>query len=216
MLKTEMNQTKSQLEMTRLLEKRDLSYDERSVIRLEGLLKEKQALLDRLTKAHASEMRDLRQRYVDLDRSKAYEVGQLNKELTELESLIESKIFHEADLEEEVQRKQKQIDRLQQEISDLKRQLSATPSGPSSSPHMSTMAMPLEDDEVLFCEICEIEGHDIISCKAVYNANKTGMRRYESSSSISSTPYCENCEEFGLHYTDECPNESLTYVFRVH
>ncbi|KAF9149758.1 hypothetical protein BG015_008434 [Linnemannia schmuckeri] len=224
-----------------------------SVIRLEGLLKEKQALLDRLTKAHASEMRDLRQRYVDLDRSKAYEVGQLNKELTELESLIESKIFHEADLEEEVQRKQKQIDRLQQEVLDLKRQLSATPSGPSGSPYISTSrptpprsyqsqdnqrsplavpvrtqplktssaAKPVEDDEVLFCEICEIEGHDIISCKAVFSGNKTGMRRYESSSSISSTPvpsemeddrpYCENCEEFGLHYTDECPNESLTY-----
>ncbi|KAG9063712.1 CAP-GLY domain-containing linker protein 1 [Linnemannia hyalina] len=223
-----------------------------SVIRLEGLLKEKQALLDRLTKAHASEMRDLRQRYVDLDRTKAYEVGQLNKELTELESLIESKIFHEADLEEEVQRKEKQIDRLQHEISDLKRQLSATPSGPSSSPYMSTsrstlsrnhqpqdaqhspLAVPVRtqslkasspvakpvDDEVLFCEICEIEGHDIISCKAVFSANKTDMRRYESSSSISSTPvpsemeddrpYCENCEEFGLHYTDECPNESLT------
>ncbi|KAF9128548.1 hypothetical protein BGW39_004965 [Mortierella sp. 14UC] len=230
-----------------------------SVIRLEGLLKEKQSLLDRLTKAHSAEMRELRQRYVDLDRSKAYEVGQLNKELTELESLIESKIFHEADLEEEVQRKQQQIDRLQHEVSELKRQLSHTPNALSTSPSMSTsrstptrnyqpqdgghspLAVPkrtqslktaankssaavaenLEEDDVLFCEICEIEGHDIIGCKAVFSANKTGMRRYESSSSISSTPvpsemeddrpYCENCEEFGLHYTDECPNESLTY-----
>ncbi|KAF9096029.1 hypothetical protein BGX29_008765 [Mortierella sp. GBA35] len=223
-----------------------------SVIRLEGLLKEKQALLDRLTKAHASEMRDLRQRYVDLDRSKSYEVGQLNKELTELESLIESKIFHEADLEEEVQRKQKQIDRLQQEVSDLRRQLVQTPTAPSSSPYMSTSRSPSSrnyqphegrgsplaapprsqppketavmkddyDNEVLFCEICEIEGHDIIGCKAVFSANKPGMRKLESSSSISCTPvpsemeddrpYCENCEEFGLHYTDECPNESLT------
>ncbi|KAG0378443.1 hypothetical protein BGX24_003844 [Mortierella sp. AD032] len=232
-----------------------------SVIRLEGLLKEKQALLDRLTKTHSSEMRELRQRYVDLDRSKAYEVGQLNKELTELESLIESKIFNEADLEEEVQRKQKQIDRLQHEVSELKRQLSQSPNTLSTSPSMSTsrltptrnyqpqdgrhspLAVPprtqslkattmtssttasvsgnLEDDEVLFCEICEIEGHDIIGCKAVFSANnKNGMRRYASSSSISSTPvpsemeddrpYCENCEEFGLHYTDDCPNESLT------
>ncbi|KAG0276325.1 hypothetical protein BGZ95_007696 [Linnemannia exigua] len=234
-----------------------------SVIRLEGLLKEKQALLDRLTKTHSSEMRELRQRYVDLDRSKAYEVGQLNKELTELESLIESKIFHEADLEEEVQRKQKQIDRLQHEVSELKRQLSYSPNALSTSPSMSTsrstptrnfhpqegrhspLAVPprtlslkattttssttvavsdnLEDDEVLFCEICEIEGHDIIGCKAVFSAtNKTEMRRYASSSSISSTPvpsemeddrpYCENCEEFGLHYTDDCPNESLTCI----
>lgn len=199
-----------------------------SVIRLEGLLKEKQALLDRLTKAHASEMRDLRQRYVDLDRSKAHEVGQLNKELTELESLIESKIFHEADLEEEVQRKQSQIDRLQQEISDLKRQLSATPSDPSSSPYLSTnrsmpsrnyqaqdnqrssLAVParthslkgstpvaklVEDDEVLFCEICEIEGHDIISCKAVFSANKTGMSNFDASSSISSTPVPSEMED---------------------
>ncbi|KAF9976574.1 hypothetical protein BGZ65_007782, partial [Modicella reniformis] len=91
-----------------------------SVIRLEGLLKEKQALLDRLTQAHATEMRDLRQRYVDLDRSKASEVSQLNKELTDLESLIESKIFREADLEEEVHRKQKQIDRLELDISSKK------------------------------------------------------------------------------------------------
>ncbi|KAF9933302.1 CAP-GLY domain-containing linker protein 1 [Linnemannia zychae] len=225
-----------------------------SVIRLEGLLKEKQALLDRLTKTHASEMRELRQRYVDLDRSKAYEVGQLNKELTELESLIESKIFHEADLEEEVQRKQKQIDRLLQEVSDLKMQHMHTPSISSnttyvasnrSTPtrnyqpqdgHRSPLTVPprsqslkassplignMDDDEVLFCEICEIEGHDIISCKAVFSANKAGMKKYDSSSSISSTPvpsemeddrpYCENCEEFGLHYTDECPNESLTY-----
>ncbi|KAF9913371.1 CAP-GLY domain-containing linker protein 1 [Linnemannia zychae] len=265
---SETTEDKDDLEQTEGLESNELTKanaaegaaaaaQSQSVIRLEGLLKEKQALLDRLTKTHSAEMRELRQRYVDLDRSKAYEVGQLNKELTELESLIESKIFHEADLEEEVQRKQQQIDRLQHEVSELKRQLSHTPNALSTSPSMSTsrstptrnylpqdgrrspLAVPKRsqslktamdtsaatgdenlDDEVLFCEICEIEGHDIIGCKAVFSSNKTSMQRQESSSSISSTPvpsemgddrpYCENCEEFGLHYTDECPNESLT------
>ncbi|KAF9173976.1 Kinesin protein 1B [Mortierella sp. AD011] len=225
-----------------------------SVIRLEGLLKEKQALLDRLTQNHASEMRDLRQRYVELDRTKAYEIAQLNKELTELESLIESKIFHEADLEEDVQVKQKLIDRLQHEISDLKSQLSRggtsngvngsaypVPTGRSAfkptgsslrseyqtsptspvvqkatanySTGTSRSSGPQEDSQALFCEICEIEGHDIISCTAVFgskNIPKSNAPVYADMED--DRPYCENCEEYGSHYTDECPNESLTYV----
>ncbi|KAF9207024.1 hypothetical protein BGZ49_001360 [Haplosporangium sp. Z 27] len=213
-----------------------------SVIRLEGLLKEKQALLDRLTQSHASEMRDLRQRYVDLDRSKSYEIGQLNKELTELETLIESKIFHEADLEEEVQRKQKQIDRLQYEITDLKSALglsngthaappqstnsnlrgeyrtstasSVTQRTPASSAGKSQPSGP-EDDQALFCEICETEGHDIISCTAVFGSKNIPKGNAFSANSYNvaqdNKPYCENCEEYGLHYTEECPNESLTY-----
>ncbi|KAF9357911.1 hypothetical protein BGX26_002849 [Mortierella sp. AD094] len=225
-----------------------------SVIRLEGLLKEKQALLDRLTQNHASEMRDLRQRYVDLDRSKAYEIAQLNKELTELESLIESKIFHEADLEEDVQIKQKLIDRLQHEISDLKSQLShgggsngvngstyPTPTSksapqPSSlrgeyrtsaaspvvrrapasySADKSRSSGPKEEGQALFCEICEVEGHDIISCTAVFGSKNIPRNNATVSNPYADMeddrPYCENCEEYGLHYTDECPNESLTY-----
>lgn len=176
-----------------------------SVIRLENLLKDKQAMLDRLTQAHALEMRDLRQRYVDLDRSKAWELNQLNKELTDLESLIESKIFHEADLEEEVQQKQKQIDRLLSEVADLKSQLSKLsngmhgsvadlpPNGMSSDrySYSSTSVLPnglsrtsagaertrtvtsSTDQTTLFCEICEVEGHDIISCAAVFGGGKS-------------------------------------------
>jgi len=250
-----------------------------SVIRLEVLLKEKQTLLDRLTQAHATEMRDLRQRYVELDRSKAYEISVLNKELTELESLIESKIFHEADLEEEVQLKQKQIDRLQQDIADLRRQLaqattptshstngsyssaymtpsrSTTSSIVSSSSQRTSPRVPMKhQDEALFCEICEEEGHDIVTCTAVFGSGKYGKKSDHtpfqpaalvesedgrpvsaillfffvffiskstnvptssfalSLSSLPSGQYCDNCEEFGLHYTDECPNESVTCV----
>ncbi|KAG0025203.1 hypothetical protein BGZ81_007326 [Podila clonocystis] len=228
-----------------------------SVIRLENILKEKQSLLDRLTQAHSTEMRDLRQRYVDLDRSKAYEIAQLNKELTDLESLIESKIFHEADLEEEVKRKQKQIDRLQQEIRDLKSQLGKANGSSVGSPHqgdyransatpqqrnyrspsaMSVSSMAStpprrvynDPAEQPFCEVCEVHGHDLISCTAVFGANNRQTPRTAYGSSVSNTPvpsglpmehmeeevddrpYCENCEEFGQHYTDQCPNESMT------
>ncbi|KAF9956650.1 Kinesin protein 1B [Mortierella alpina] len=207
-----------------------------SVIRLENLLKDKQAMLDRLTQAHALEMRDLRQRYVELDRSKSWELTQLNKELTELESLIESKIFHEADLEEEVQKKQKQIDRLQHEVSELKNQLAKLsnaafgsssdlpPNGmgsyASSNGFSKTPAASGEKtDQSLFCEICEVKGHDLISCVAVFGGSKPKTAGASAAPVHSSMdhdddderPYCENCEEFGLHYTDECPNESLTY-----
>ncbi|KAF9144224.1 Kinesin protein 1B [Linnemannia schmuckeri] len=224
-----------------------------SVIRLENLLKDKQAMLDRLTQAHALEMRDLRQRYVDLDRSKAWELNQLNKELTDLESLIESKIFHEADLEEEVQQKQKQIDRLQSEVADLKSQLfklsngthgsvaDLPPNGLSSDrySYSPTSVLPnglsrtsagaertrtvtsSTDQTTLFCEVCEVEGHDIINCAAVFGGGKSATPKSTVHTAPQAPifeedqdddrPYCENCEEFGLHYTDECPNESLTY-----
>ncbi|KAF9190172.1 hypothetical protein BGZ51_008875 [Haplosporangium sp. Z 767] len=220
-----------------------------TVIRLEGLLKDKQAMLDRLTQAHTLEMRDLRQRYVELDRSKAWEVNQLNKELTELESLIESKIFHEADLEEEVQKQQKQIERLQNEVSDLKNQIARLSGGAFGSaadlppnglmserpPYSSPSALSGTNgyaktsvvgdrnktaidnaDQALFCEICEVKGHDIISCVAVFGGSKPGAVSKPSAPIFPTDleddrPYCENCEEFGLHYTDECPNESLTY-----
>ncbi|KAG0346591.1 hypothetical protein BG004_001345 [Podila humilis] len=242
-----------------------------SVIRLESILKDKQALLDRLTQQHSTEMRELRQRYVELDRSKAFEIAQLNKELTDLESLIESKIFHEADLEEEVHRKQNQIERLQQEINDLTTQLSKVKSanggGPStnghgspasgkgSSPYLQSadyratsttpqqrnyrspsmmsgssmastpprrgaeaMKSSLSHDDQVFCEICEVYGHDIISCSAVFGTTYNNTNNTNNNSSImeeegykDDRPYCENCEEYGLHYTDECPNESQTY-----
>ncbi|KAF9426467.1 hypothetical protein BGZ94_006477 [Podila epigama] len=251
-----------------------------SVIRLEGILKEKQALLEKLTLAHSSEMRELRQRYIELDQSKAFEIAQLNKELTDLESLIESKIFHEADLEEEVQLNKKRIARLEQEIQDLKNQLmmatqssgtetrangasspfpslhrTATSSSqqrlyrspsslsvssivassqyapPSRRAELSTRTRPHHDQneeqqQPLFCEICEVHGHDLMSCGAVFGSSGSvnATTRYPSSTSISSAPdepssrfiederpYCENCEEFGSHFTDECPNEAITY-----
>ncbi|CAO3569410.1 unnamed protein product [Mortierella alpina] len=205
-----------------------------SVIRLENLLKDKQLMLDRLTQAHALEMRDLRQRYVELDRSKSWELTQLNKELTELESLIESKIFHEADLEEEVQKKQKQIERLQHEVSDLKSQLAKLSNGAfvsssdlppnglgsyTSSNGFNKPASQEKGDQSLFCEVCEVKGHDLISCAAVFGGGKpkaggvsvTPVHAFMDHHDDDERPYCENCEEFGLHYTDECPNESMTY-----
>ncbi|KAF8983321.1 CAP-Gly domain-containing linker protein 2 [Entomortierella lignicola] len=217
-----------------------------TVIRLEGLLKDKQAMLDRLTQAHALEMRDHRQRYVELDRTKTWEINQLNKELTDLESLIESKIFHEADLEEEVQIKQKHIDRLQLEIADLKEQLAIytngsvaglSSNGPSSDRHPNSSynslagsngrsKSPLSSDrsrtftsstdKALFCEVCEVEGHDLVSCVAVFGGSKPTVTPSTPTPTFADDheddrPYCENCEEFGLHYTDECPNESMTY-----
>ncbi|KAF9366650.1 CAP-Gly domain-containing linker protein 2 [Mortierella sp. NVP85] len=211
-----------------------------SVVRLENQLKEKQATLDKLTQVHALEMRDLRQRYVELDRTKTLEISQLHKELTDLESLIESKIFREADLEEEGQKKQKQIDRLQREISDLKDQLARLsgasgsaadlpPNGlPSkyssvSSSNGATRA-PLRErakttsdiiDKALYCEICDKEGHDIINCVATFGGAKPAgaseAPAFTDAQLDDDRMYCDNCEVFGQHYTDECPNESLTY-----
>ncbi|KAI9493179.1 hypothetical protein BDB00DRAFT_976154, partial [Zychaea mexicana] len=51
------------------------------------------------------------------------QVTTLNKDIAELESLIESKIFKEADLEEALEKERKQTSRLKSELADMKQTL---------------------------------------------------------------------------------------------
>ncbi|RUS29555.1 hypothetical protein BC938DRAFT_480523 [Jimgerdemannia flammicorona] len=170
------------------------------IAKLQAQLSEKQAQLDKLSVQHSSELRDVRQRYSELERVKQREINALTKDVAELESLVESKIFKEADLEELLEGERKQVKRLREDVNDLKQQVKELSEGsvfgsvanrrrpegrifPSDHSAAAKAAngrprrpsdIHEEDEDKPFCEICEKYGHDIIGCKAVFSGVKGG------------------------------------------
>ncbi|CAG8563493.1 6168_t:CDS:2, partial [Cetraspora pellucida] len=70
----------------------------------------------------------------------------------------------------------------------------------------------------LYCEICEEAGHDIISCKVVFGTHSSASNASSDTAVDGLTeshkderPYCDNCEEHGLHWTEDCPNQDETF-----
>jgi CAP-Gly domain-containing linker protein 1 len=128
----------------------------------------------------------------------------LRGEVTELETLLESKIFREEELE-------KDLDKLRQEqatTSPLQRKGSSavrhSVSPPSSRPPKPPVVEePPAVDESLWCEICEERGHDILGCKAVFGEKLTNpaSTTMNGSGKIGmgerrSVGYCENCDRW--------------------
>ncbi|CAH1760294.1 7409_t:CDS:2 [Entrophospora sp. SA101] len=204
------------------------------LLRLQSLLSEKQVQLDRLTSMHNAEIRELRQKVAELEKAKQKEVSSLNKDVAELESLVESKIFREADLEEEIQREKRTMKLLKDEVDDLKEQLKelrtnggglvdlnelVSENGVMNSSRLSisttTSSTPVTKENggsTLYCEICEEEGHDIISCKAVFGSqSELTIDPDETFGIVQDKAYCDNCEEYGIHWTEECPNQDETF-----
>ncbi|CAG8634999.1 793_t:CDS:2 [Dentiscutata erythropus] len=198
--------------------------------RLQSLLVEKQSQLDRLSSKHNAETRDLRQKIQELERSKQREITALNKDVAELESLIESKIFREADLEEEVQRERRNVKKWKDDFEELKEQLNKmSNSDETNLLETSILGNGLIDGgsssrtnktetSNLYCEICEESGHDIISCKVVFGSHSSASNASSDTAVDGFTgnhkderPYCDNCEEHGLHWTEDCPNQDETF-----
>lgn len=95
------------------------------------------------------ELLDERRRLDDLELAKHTEINHLNKELAELETLVESRVFGEADMEQALDAERRRTRELEKELRSLK-----------ESPKHS-------DKNDLYCELCEVHGHDVISCTAL-------------------------------------------------
>ncbi|KAG2213890.1 hypothetical protein INT47_001159 [Mucor saturninus] len=160
------------------------------------LLQQNQKKLEKLTIEHTTELRKTKEKGEAVEKEQKRQIAMLNRDISELESLIESKIFKEADLEEALEKERKEVSKLKLMIEDAK----------EDKKHKSSLASPptsivkSHHSNEPYCEICEVVGHDLISCKAV-SLSKGDLER----------PYCENCEEFGLHFTKKCPNQNETY-----
>ncbi|KAJ2548984.1 hypothetical protein EV175_004618 [Coemansia sp. RSA 1933] len=74
----------------------------------------------------------------------------------------------------------------------------------SSAVHeASNSVVELIDDESMYCDICDSPGHVFSDCPQMTAPSNIFKQRV---SIDSSRPYCDNCEEFGEHWTDDCPH----------
>ncbi len=142
---------------------------------------------------------------------------QLNKEIGELESLIESKvrrsfclflrertsdtplqIYREDELELEIERLKEKLARQKKSSkTDLFEEPHARP--PSSS---STLSSTLGESGEEVCEICERPGHDIFTCDLLKDDTPPASAKPRDDQS---EMICEDCEERG-HTAANCPH----------
>jgi CAP-Gly domain-containing linker protein 1 len=151
----------------------------------------------------------LRERLEDAEQERE----QLRGEVNELESLLESKIFREEELEKDLERLRNRS------LSPSLRRKSSSGSGhrphsmtppTNSPPPPPTIEEETVVDESLWCEICEEKGHDILGCKAVFGdkpSATTNRASIRSTSTLNgsgkvgkgerrSVGYCENCDRW--------------------
>lgn len=128
-------------------------------------------------------------KYQDLENSKRTKLEQLNKELSDLESLVENKVFNETELEETLENEKRKVRLLEaklKEEEDYKRMIHPmSPTSPqfhihkkrSSSITASSFTLVTSSSldtvsdrdgllESVYCEICEDYGHDVMTCNA--------------------------------------------------
>ncbi|KAF8210105.1 hypothetical protein K438DRAFT_1903746 [Mycena galopus ATCC 62051] len=136
------------------------------------------------------ELEQLRKRLADSEMKSARVAHDLNKEISELEALIESKIYREDELEQELERtkdklaRQRKSSKGSSEVVDTRRR----PASVASSDVSDTEGV---------CEICEKPGHDIFTCSLL----SAGTPRTPSDSEL----FCEDCESHG-HAAADCPH----------
>ncbi|KAA1472859.1 hypothetical protein DENSPDRAFT_779052 [Dentipellis sp. KUC8613] len=135
------------------------------------------------------ELDQLRKKQADTEMKSARTIHDLHKEVSELESLIESKIYREDELEHEIERLKDKLSRSQKKISK----------GASES-NGSLDSLSLKSDGRQHsgdvCEICEQPGHDIFTCDVLKGDGAAGAE--------SADVFCLDCESHG-HVAADCP-----------
>ncbi|KAI8051553.1 hypothetical protein BDF22DRAFT_744568 [Syncephalis plumigaleata] len=194
--------------------------------RLLSLLKEKQSALESQQRAHQQEQRRLQQRISELERAHRAEVEQRDKDINDLENLIESKIFREADLEEQLEQQCQLVKQLQQQQQQA-----------SSSGYGNELTVDGAQSHGMNSRTSSIGRTGARSPSAASSTGRSrGRPRYHELSSGMGTgaingtkppkspknrstipeedeaqfdrTYCDNCETFGEHWTEDCPAES--------
>ncbi|KAG2355679.1 hypothetical protein BDR07DRAFT_507601 [Suillus spraguei] len=157
---------------------------------------------DQITRLE-NELEQLRKRLAEAEMKTARVTHDLNKEIGELEALVESKIYREDELEQELERIKEKLSRNNKKTSknslepiDLPpRKRSPTPSNFNRSPS--------ED----VCEICERPGHDIFTCDLLRDdmPPSRDQNAVKKMNGDSSDLFCVDCEGYG-HLAADCPH----------
>ncbi|KAF8161019.1 hypothetical protein B0H34DRAFT_362735 [Crassisporium funariophilum] len=149
-----------------------------------------------------NELEQMRKRITELEMKHARAIHDLNKELSELEALVESKIYREDELEQEVERlkdklaRYKKTSKSSHEVLDGRHRLSSASTSTTSTE--SFVGARSED----VCEICERPGHDIFSCSMLKDDIGMNSRQVDKTSV---EVFCEDCENPG-HVAADCPH----------
>ncbi|TYJ58409.1 hypothetical protein B9479_000955 [Cryptococcus floricola] len=131
-------------------------------------------------------------------------IKELNREVAELETLIETKIYREDELETRVSSLEREVDRHRKSSASSDRNTNGQPphsatsthfSHGSDNSHSSSTATGGSKREVERCELCE-GPHDLDACP-VFAGNVTGEEK-------KGGKWCEDCES-SEHDTVECP-----------
>ncbi|KAH8080291.1 hypothetical protein BXZ70DRAFT_960379 [Cristinia sonorae] len=200
-LREDLKALEDNIEQSLLREEKALSETDGSISDDVSTLQ--QTLRDMKVK-YEGELEQLRKRQTEAEMKSARSVHQLNKEIGELESLIESKIYREDELEREVER-------LQEKLARSQKKSSKTPGGlPDDSDRSSIKQRPtsVQSDvtggSTEVCEICERPGHDIFNCDLLKNDGPSSMGG-GSDVGVNEDLFCEDCEERG-HTAASCPH----------
>ncbi|KAL4078456.1 hypothetical protein V8B97DRAFT_2021512 [Scleroderma yunnanense] len=147
------------------------------------------------------ELEQLRKRLAEAEMKAARVAHDLNKEISELEALVESK----DELEQEIEHLKEKLSRGKKKDSlepggSLQRKLSIASTLASSDEELRSV--PSDD----ICEICEQPGHDIFTCDLLKDgAPKQSSKNKFTAVRISSEQFCVDCEGYG-HVASDCPH----------
>ncbi|KAF8891644.1 hypothetical protein BD779DRAFT_1661531 [Infundibulicybe gibba] len=138
------------------------------------------------------ELEQLRKRLADNELKSARIAHDLNKEINELEALVEAKIYREEELEQE-------LERLTERLARYKKHRKGRQRDQSSVDNASN------DPQQMICEICERPGHDIFNCELLKDDVPSLSNHSARNSIVSVELFCEDCESHG-HVAADCPH----------
>ncbi|KAI8997607.1 hypothetical protein BDB01DRAFT_46309 [Pilobolus umbonatus] len=138
-------------------------------------------------------------------------IDNMTRELFALESLVEHKVFDEAQLEDALNNEKRRVVLLETRLRDLEEEsklrgqsqlsLPISPTSPTNHPQfMDDERREPSNISDIYCEICECHGHEIMSCAAFITDPTKEL-----------SIYCINCDMFDIHTTEECPNHDETF-----
>ncbi|KAK7046094.1 hypothetical protein VNI00_007092 [Paramarasmius palmivorus] len=170
------------------------------------------------------EIETLRKKIADMEMKHARSVHDLNKEISELEALVEAKIYREDELEQEIERLKAKASKKASKGPDLS---SSTTSASIPAPIITSgngAGVGGAGNGEVVCEICDRPGHDIFTCDLLKEDGPLSAKSMTSSAhraingggvgvSVGGKGtgkeeeldvWCEDCEGHG-HTAKECP-----------
>ncbi|KAG0707304.1 hypothetical protein DFH29DRAFT_896773 [Suillus ampliporus] len=153
-----------------------------------------------------NELEQLRKRLTEAEMKTARVTHDLNKEIGELEALVESKIYREDELEQEVEHLKEKLSRNHKKSSKNSLEPTDLPPRKSSfTPGVANNFKQISSEDV--CEICERPGHDIFTCDLLRDETPAARDKnaVKQTNGDPSDLFCVDCEGHG-HVAADCPH----------